>query len=194
MKINLGCGKFKLNGFINIDIDKSVNPDLVWDIKKLPYEDNSIEEIYFGHCLEHFTLIDARKVLKECYRVLNENGFIGIVVPEKDLTPKNMINGEDSKYMKHHSYWDMDLLKKEVKKGGFKVIEEMDIKTYPYLVARPLWQIGVIAYKSKKIILQKSSIDKIGFNEREYSWCKNENKVVYNPTKKRHCPFCKELL
>jgi len=32
------------------------------------------------------------------------------------------------------------------------------------------------------------------FNSREYSWCKNEKKVVFNPKKKLHCPYCKKLL
>jgi len=32
------------------------------------------------------------------------------------------------------------------------------------------------------------------YNHNEYSWCKHEEKVVYNPTKKRHCPYCRKLL
>ena len=68
MKLNLGCNDFKLKGFINIDIDPRVNPDVVADVCKLPYEDNSVEEIYAGHVLEHIPMyIDA---LKEWHRVL----------------------------------------------------------------------------------------------------------------------------
>ena len=32
------------------------------------------------------------------------------------------------------------------------------------------------------------------FNERSSSWCKHEKKVIYNPTKKKHCPSCRKLL
>lgn len=200
-KINLGCGKFKLEGFVNIDIDKSVNPNLVCDIRKLPFEDDSIEEIYAGHIIEHFTIEDARKVLSECLRVLEPQGKIGIVVPEKDLTPKSMIDGENGKYMKHLSYWNLEMLKEEVKKIGFEQIETMNINTYPHLVDRPKWQVGVIAYKGGKKMKKKFEGQDVKekviipkFNEKEYSWCKHEKKVIYNPNKKRHCPQCKKLL
>jgi len=32
------------------------------------------------------------------------------------------------------------------------------------------------------------------FNVREESWCKHEKKVVYNPKKKLHCPYCLKKL
>ena len=34
MKLNYGCGNMKLEGFINIDIEPSVKPDITCDIRK----------------------------------------------------------------------------------------------------------------------------------------------------------------
>ena len=152
-RLNLGAGDFPIPGFINLDIYEGKGIDIVCNIIKLPFEDNSIDEIYCGHCIEHNILSDVRKILKECLRVLKIGSRIGIVVPDKDLTPKHMIDGEKIEgkpYKEHHSYWDLEMLKKEVKKVGFKDIEVMNIDTYPHLVARPKWQVGVVAYKKKK--------------------------------------------
>lgn len=34
MKLNLGCGRDKIKGYVNCDISKSVNPDKVVDLEK----------------------------------------------------------------------------------------------------------------------------------------------------------------
>ena len=33
IKLNLGCGRNKFPGYINIDIEEAVQPDLVWDVR-----------------------------------------------------------------------------------------------------------------------------------------------------------------
>ncbi|MFW9872069.1 MAG: methyltransferase domain-containing protein [Candidatus Thorarchaeota archaeon] len=200
MKLNLGCGDFPLQDFINIDIYEGDKVDLVCNILKLPYEDNSVEEIYAGHVIEHLTMEEARKGLKEWLRVLKPNGKIGIVIPEKHLTPQKLLEGDkfpNEPYREHHSFWDNIMLKEEVKKVGFQDIETMNINTYPHLVARVHWQVGVIARKGGKNMKKENSEEQVEipkYNEKEYSWCKHEKKVVYNPKKKLHCPYCKKLL
>ena len=54
MKLNLGCGKKKISGYINCDRSKEVNPDKIVNLeKKLPFKDNSIDEVIGNHILEH---------------------------------------------------------------------------------------------------------------------------------------------
>ncbi len=201
MKLNLGCGDFIMNGFVNIDVYDGEGVDLVCNVLKLPYKDNSIDEIYAGHVIEHLTMEEAGKGLKEWLRVLKPGCHIGIVVPEKNLTPKHMVIGikvPNEPYREHNSYWDNEMLKKEAKKVGFKDIETMNISTYPHLVARPLWQVGITALKGgKKMKEEKSKEQEVKipkFNPLEESWCKHEKRIVPNRTKKLHCPFCKKLL
>jgi predicted SAM-dependent methyltransferase len=198
IKLNIGAGDFPIKGFVNIDVYEGPNIDLVCNAIKLPYKDNSIDFIYCGHCIEHLTIKEAREGLKEWLRILKSGCSIGIVVPEKDLTPKHMIDGDkvpNKPYKSHHSYWDLEMLKKETINAGFVDIEEINIDTYPYLVSRPKWQVGITARKFGKIKKElKDNIEIPKFNPREESWCKHENKVVYNPTKKLHCPYCKYLL
>lgn len=203
-RLNLGCGEFPLSGFTNIDVYDGPGVDLVCNIVKLPHKDNSVDELFFGHCLEHLTMKEARKVLRECLRILKSGAKIGIVVPEKDLTPKHMIDGdqvEGKPYRGHHSYWSLDMLFKEAKEAGFEDVEKMNIDTYPHLVARPHWQVGITAIKGGKNMEEKEKTKKvpspqeIELNRKlEKSYCKVCDKFVYNPTLKLHCPQCRRLL
>jgi len=80
MKLNLGCGVHKLEGYINIDKDPKVNPDIVRDIEKgLPFSDNTVEEVYASHFLEHVE--DLIFVMEEIYRVCKNGALVKIRVP-----------------------------------------------------------------------------------------------------------------
>ena len=85
MKLHLGCGTRHFPGYINIDQVDGYNVDLVCDISKLPYEDNSVDVIYACHVLEYFDWQEAESiVLPEWYRVLKPGGTIRIAVPYFD--------------------------------------------------------------------------------------------------------------
>lgn len=83
LKLNIGCGKVKYPGWVNIDMEPGA--DLVIDIRKgLPFDDGSVDLIYCEHVIEHFTYEDGEKVLKEFKRCLNEKGVVRIAVPDLD--------------------------------------------------------------------------------------------------------------
>lgn len=83
LKLNVGCGKVKLPGWVNIDIEPDA--DLVIDVRKgLPFNDNSIEFIYCEHFLEHLTLKEGQKVIKEFFRCLKKGGVLRIAMPDLD--------------------------------------------------------------------------------------------------------------
>lgn len=83
-KLHLGSGYKKINGFINIDDDPLVNPDLSLNLDdvniKLPYEDNSVTEIVAHHILEHIG-DGFIPLMKELYRVAEDGCVFDIVVP-----------------------------------------------------------------------------------------------------------------
>ena len=54
MKLHLGCGNRRIDGFVNIDVMESDAVDLTSDVMKLPYEENSVDLIYGCSMLEHF--------------------------------------------------------------------------------------------------------------------------------------------
>lgn len=125
MKLNLGCWKFKIKDWINIDIDHSVNPDVIMDATKLEYPDNSIEEIYAGHLLEHLTMREGGDALNEWKRVLIPGGLCTITVPdvekllckysrkETDISfvNLNVFGAQDREQQNHHMVFTEGILK-----------------------------------------------------------------------------------
>lgn len=82
-KINLGCGDKYTDGWINLDFNSS-NKNVISHnlLASLPFDDGEVDVIYNSHFLEHFSLVDAKCILSECYRILKDNGAIRIVVPD----------------------------------------------------------------------------------------------------------------
>ena len=82
MKINLGCGKRKMPGWINIDSEKNVDPDIIRSIENgLPFQDNSIEVVNARAILEHIKQGKLTDVMREIYRVLKPGGLLYVMVP-----------------------------------------------------------------------------------------------------------------
>jgi SAM-dependent methyltransferase len=53
--------------------------------KRFPYPDNSFDNIFSAHMLEHLRPKDARHCLAETLRVLRPGGVVRITVPDLDL-------------------------------------------------------------------------------------------------------------
>lgn len=81
IKLNLACGQTKIEGFLGVDIKKTDTVDLVVDLEKFPWpwEDNSVDEIFCSHYVEHTN--DLIKFMEECYRILKPEGTIKIIAP-----------------------------------------------------------------------------------------------------------------
>ena len=85
MKINLGSGKNKLDGYVNIDIQARVNPDLCHDILEgLPIGDGMVEEVRAFDFLEHMPLGSQIDVVTEIWRVLEDGGKFEHFTPSTD--------------------------------------------------------------------------------------------------------------
>ena len=80
IKLHIGCGHDKFNGWVNCDISPEVNPDKIINLEeKLPFKDNSVREIYASMILEHINnLIPA---IHELHRVCCNGAKITIRVP-----------------------------------------------------------------------------------------------------------------
>jgi len=81
MKLYIGCGSERLEGYISVDVNPEVKPDIVALAWALPFEDNLIDEIETRHLFEHLTFGQAKAALKEWHRVLKPNGKLYIECP-----------------------------------------------------------------------------------------------------------------
>lgn len=89
MKLHLGCGKRKWEGFINCDLKDS---DHDCDIRSLPFDDGSADEIHAIHVCEHFMLTEILAVLREWRRVLKPGGTLTVELPCWDKVKHHIAN------------------------------------------------------------------------------------------------------
>ena len=129
MKVNLGSGPIRHEGFVNIDASPHVNPDIVCNIEKgISLEDDSVDEIKAHMILEHVS--DIIHVMNEIWRVLKPDGKIEIIVPHEtsamawgDPTHKRVFNEESFGYF--CSKWHGGL---NGKSNHYRVHKEYGIK------------------------------------------------------------------
>lgn len=82
MKINLGGGYKRYEGFLNVDIDPLTNPDILINVETgdFPIPDNSVDEVRAYHILEHVGE-GFFHLMQELYRVCKDGAIIDIQVP-----------------------------------------------------------------------------------------------------------------
>lgn len=85
--IDIGCGSNKKEGSIGIDKYKMKGVDVVCDVgkDKLPYKDNSVDEIHCSHFLEHLTNFNGKferiHFFNEIYRVMKKGAKATLIFP-----------------------------------------------------------------------------------------------------------------
>ncbi len=80
-KLNLGCGQYPKEGYLNIDADPRSKADKIVDLGKFPYDlpINHFELVEADHLFEH--LDDQIQVMKEIHRILKPGGILHMRVP-----------------------------------------------------------------------------------------------------------------
>jgi len=109
-KLNLGCGKKQMEGWVNIDI-RDFGQEIIRDITRgLPFDDSSVDEISASHSLEHIERKDIDFVWEEIYRVLKPGAIVFIRVPHS--------LGSQVFMMDHLSYWNENTVEVLCNKWG----------------------------------------------------------------------------
>ncbi|HZB41112.1 MAG TPA: hypothetical protein VE487_09115 [Ilumatobacter sp.] len=85
LRLNLGCGHLPLDGFVNVDMRKLPGVDVVAPLDAMPFEPQTVREIFSAHVLEHFPQAALeRQLLPYWYTLLAPNGVFRSVVPDVD--------------------------------------------------------------------------------------------------------------
>ena len=93
------------------------------DARDIPFEDGSFDYVFMSFTLELFKSSDIQVVLRESYRVLKEDGKIGIVALSERGSDNLMTRIYKWAHMKFPSYVDCRPipLQDELIKAGFKI-------------------------------------------------------------------------
>lgn len=90
VRLDLACGSNKQKGYIGVDITKeNTQADIEWDLLKKypwPWEDNSVDEVFASHFLEHIPKGDSFQApiyqfMDEIYRILKPGGIARFISP-----------------------------------------------------------------------------------------------------------------
>jgi predicted SAM-dependent methyltransferase len=99
-RLNLGCGAFPKEGFLNID--SFPGGDLTVDLRLgLPFESDCCDLIFSEHCLEHIEYPEPVSFLfRECLRVLKPGGVLRFSVPDAEWPLNDYRDGPNASYFK----------------------------------------------------------------------------------------------
>ena len=109
-KIEIGSGLKKRPGYETCDIRDIPGVDHICSADALPFADESIDEIYSRHVVEHFTLKEFIETLVEWNRVLKVGGEVYIICPNLLWHLRQILEGtHESLYSKESGsnarYW-----------------------------------------------------------------------------------------
>jgi len=104
-KYNFGCGLQKLKGYVNVDIDESIKPDLIVNLTEAPFnaiDSDSASQIILLHTIEHIEKRFHFNILIEFQRILHETGTVYIAFPEFEKTATNWLSNFQGK----REFWE----------------------------------------------------------------------------------------
>jgi len=142
-KLEIGSGNKPTEGYLHFDVRNDVGADVVGDATALPFEEGEFIEVFSRFFLEHLPRAEAKKALKEMYRVLAKGGRIEIIVPnisyffklfleekgQKKEWALNKIYGFENYKEDHHYFgYDEETLTKFLEDAGFSNIKKIETK------------------------------------------------------------------
>jgi len=107
VRLHLGSGRTRIDGFINID--QIPGSDLCLDLNRdrLPFADDSADCVFAFHALEH--LDNYLFALGEIWRVLRHGARLLISVPYVTLSEYNLVNPYHRQHFSEHSFDFFDI-------------------------------------------------------------------------------------
>lgn len=137
MKLNLGCGKDILEGWVNIDRYPSDQKVIQGDIRSLDFPKSTVETIRAIDVLEHVPRAEVLETLKHWNQILVNGGTVEIRCPDvrkqcellldgtwSTATWAHMVfGGQDAIGNFHMAGFDQELLSELARMAGFSEIK-----------------------------------------------------------------------
>jgi predicted SAM-dependent methyltransferase len=162
-KVQLGCGEHRFDGWVNIDINRAVHPDVRLDLRGgFPAPAESVAFVFSEHVFEHLTLDYGRLIFADCFAALEQGGVMRIAMPDLRYIVERYMEGRyegeggpeaqgDAEYRRidspalllnyalrswgHRYLYDLDELDLRLRQAGFAQIDpqEMGKSLHPEL-------------------------------------------------------------
>jgi predicted SAM-dependent methyltransferase len=95
IKVHVGCGYNRLDGWINVDLDVSCKPDMIADLRQnLPFKSRSVDYIHSEDFVDQLDLERGYIFFNECHRILKESGAMRVLTPDLHQLAKRYIQGD----------------------------------------------------------------------------------------------------
>ncbi len=138
IRLNLGSGNLSVDGYLSVDARELSNVDVVADISKLPYEQESVDEIFSAHLIEHFTRQRMEKELLPYWKsLLKTGGIFRVIFPDLEamlqayeagemdfnLLARIIMGGQDYQLDYHYAVYSPELVVAMLQNAGFHDIQ-----------------------------------------------------------------------
>ena len=118
MKLNLGCGLSKFEGYVNIDVDPELKPDQVMDFTKgIDFPTGSVEQVVLYHTLEHIQKFKWDNLFREVWRILGEGGTFILTFPEFRVCSQYWLENKRGK----RQFWEATLYGRQSSSSDYHV-------------------------------------------------------------------------
>ncbi|UAA39548.1 methyltransferase domain-containing protein [Paraneptunicella aestuarii] len=132
LNLNIGAGAQVFDGFINLDVKSDwyeqhhkeadsaqfVEYDILTDV--LPYDENTVDNIYLSHVVEHISNDAVANLLADCVRVLKPTGVMRIACPDAEFL------AHISSFQNDFWYWRRDWFRLHANHMDAKDITQFD--------------------------------------------------------------------
>lgn len=149
MKLNVGCGRFRRDGWHNLDHDPRWITDTIADLRDLPPHITGVTAVYLGHILH---LIPAGEALAACHKLWQRcvpGAQVAAVGPDalrlldqKIPNPEEHLGGDDRQWT-----CDQRRLVDMLRGSGLQLVRPVlltdpDLEPFP-VVSQVSWQCAV---------------------------------------------------
>jgi len=158
-KLQIGCGKNALVGWLNTDLLYKKNEVAYLDAgRKFPFPDETFDYIYSEHIFEHLTFTQGLNLLSESYRVLKSGGYLRLATPDFDFLI-GLYNEPEKEIHKEYVKWSTNKFIPEISNS-------LDEKDYlPSFVVNNFFRDWghqiVYNFESLELILKKTGFSNI---------------------------------
>ena len=103
MKLNLGCGGKRIEGYLGVDKYPTPAVDIRADLAgTLPFESSSVDEILLDNVIEH--MMDIPALMREMHRICRDGATVRILTPHFT----SLSSWRDPTHVHHLTYFSLD--------------------------------------------------------------------------------------